>query len=67
MFYFYTPENVRKPEVFYVFRGYKIHNVLFLYPLKMSENPWFSDVIRGYRNGILDYWNGIEMEYWNMG
>ena len=28
-------------------------NVLFLYPLKMSENQRFSDVFRGYRNGKL--------------
>ena len=25
----------------------------FLYSLKMSENYWFSDVFRGYRNGTL--------------
>ena len=29
----------------------------FLYPLKTSENFWFSDVLRGYRNGTL-VWNG---------
>ena len=28
-------------------------NVPFLYHLKMSENLWFSDVFRGYRNGKL--------------
>ena len=28
-------------------------NVLFIYPLKMPENLWFSDVFRGYRNGTL--------------
>ena len=28
-------------------------NVPFLYPLKTSENLWFSDVCRGYRNGTL--------------
>ena len=28
-------------------------NVPFLYPLKTSENLWFSDVFRGYRNGTL--------------
>ena len=26
-------------------------DVLFLYPLKTSENLWFSDVFRGYKNG----------------
>ena len=31
-------------------------NVSFLYPLKTSENLWFSDVFRGYRI--------IEMEHW---
>ena len=29
-------------------------NVAFLYPLKTSENLWFSDVFRGYRNVTLD-------------
>ena len=29
-------------------------NVTFLYPLKMSENLWFSDVFRGYKNVTLD-------------
>ena len=28
-------------------------NVLLLYPLKTSENLWFSDDFRGYRKGIL--------------
>ena len=28
-------------------------SVLFLYPLKMSENLWFSDVFRRYGNGNL--------------
>ena len=28
-------------------------NVPFLYPLKTSENLWFSDNFRGYKNGIL--------------
>ena len=28
-------------------------NVLFLYPLKTSENQRFPDVFRGYRNGTL--------------
>ena len=32
-------------------------NVPFLYPLKTSENLWFSDVSRGYRKGTLA-WNG---------
>ena len=34
------------------FYCYKI--VTFLYPLKTSENLWFSDVFRGYRNMTLD-------------
>ena len=29
-------------------------SVTFLYPLKMSENQWFSDAFRGYRNVTLD-------------
>ena len=29
-------------------------NVTFLYPQKTSENLWFSDVFRGYRNVTLD-------------
>ena len=28
-------------------------NVPFLHPLKTSENLWFSDVFRGYRNRAL--------------
>ena len=30
-------------------------NVSFRHPLKTSENQWFSDVFRGYRNGTLYY------------
>ena len=33
-------------------------SVLFLYPLKMSENLWFSDVFRRYGNGNLA-WKGL--------
>ena len=33
-------------------------NVPFLCPLKTSENLWFSDVFRGYRNGTLA-WKGL--------
>ena len=29
-------------------------NVTFLYPLETSENLWFSDVFRGYRNVTLE-------------
>ena len=28
-------------------------NILFLFPLKPSENVWFSDVFRGYRDETL--------------
>ena len=31
-----------------------------IYPLKMSENLWFSDVLRGYGNVTLD-WNGLKL------
>ena len=31
---------------------------LFLYPLKATENLWFSDVFRGYREGLV-VWNGL--------
>ena len=31
---------------------------LLLYPLKTSENLWFSDVFRGYRKGPVT-WNGL--------
>ena len=34
-------------------------NVLFLHPLKTSENLWFSNIFRGYRNGTL-LWNGLK-------
>ena len=30
----------------------------FLYPLKTSENPWFSDIFRGYRKKPV-VWNGV--------
>ena len=30
-------------------------NVLFVYPLKTSENLWFSDALRGYIKGTLAY------------
>ena len=32
--------------------------VPFLYPLKMLENLWFSDIFTGYRNGTLGQ-NGL--------
>ena len=32
---------------------------LFRYPLKTSENLWFSDVFRGYRNRPVA-WNGLK-------
>ena len=59
-----TPENIKKP-IFWSFQRLRkknsginwfnpIHaNVLFLYPLKTSENQSFSDVFRGYRNVTL--------------
>ena len=37
-----------------------LSNATFLYPLKMSENLWFSDVFRGYRNMTLDK-NGLRI------
>ena len=37
-------------------------NVLFLYPLKTSQNLWFSDVFREYRNGTLA-WKGLIWKY----
>ena len=33
-------------------------SVPFLYPLKTSENLWFFEVFKGYRNGTLDK-NGL--------
>ena len=33
-------------------------NIPFLYLLKTSENPWCSDVFRGYKKGTLA-WNGL--------
>ena len=38
-------------------------NVLFLYLLKSSENLWFSDVFRRYRNGTLV---SIYEEHWSI-
>ena len=35
-------------------------DVPFIYPLETSENFWFSDVFRGYRNGTLA-WNGLRL------
>ena len=34
-------------------------NVPFLFPLKTSENLWFSNIFRGYRNGTLAL-NGLQ-------
>ena len=28
-------------------------NIPFLYPLKASENLWFSNIFRGYKSGTL--------------
>ena len=33
-------------------------NNFFLYPLKSTENMWFSDPLRGYKRGAL--WHGME-------
>ena len=39
--------------------------ILHINPLKTGENLWFSDVFRGYRNGILP-WNGLRKCWdWN--
>ena len=38
-------------------------NVPFLYPLRTSENHWFSDVFSGYRNGTFGYCKWVEN--WN--
>ena len=37
-------------------------NISFLYPLKMSENIWFSDVFNRYRNGT-SIWNTVNMQH----
>ena len=42
------------PATFYPFQT----NVLFLYPLKMLEGLWFSDVFRGCRNRKMA-WKGL--------
>ena len=40
---------------------------LFLYPLKTSENLWFSDVFRGYRKiivaikGLMENWFFVQL------
>ena len=45
---------IQKKNVFFVSCNNPFQpNISFLYPLKTSENLWFSDVFRGYRNGIL--------------
>ena len=36
-------------------------NVPFLNPLKTSENLWFSDIFRGYRNETLGE-NGVKLQ-----
>ena len=33
----------------------------FLYPLKTSENLWFSDVFKGYRKRLVA-WNGLRLQ-----
>ena len=38
-------------------------DVIFLYPLKTSENLWFSDVFREYRNGTIA-WQGLKIFFW---
>ena len=35
------------------FLNHFTQNVPFLYPIKISENLWFSDVFRGYKTGTL--------------
>ena len=34
-------------------------NNFFLYPLKSTENMWFSDPFRGYKRGAM--WHGMEI------
>ena len=43
-------------QIFYISSFHA--NAPFLYPLKTSENIWFSDVFREYRNETLA-WNGL--------
>ena len=38
--------------------------VLFLYPLKLSENLWFSNVFRGHTARLLE-WNVLKMIIWD--
>ena len=42
----------RHPNVTHKFNRFSA-NVPLLYPLKTSENIWFSNDFRGYRSGIL--------------
>ena len=48
---------IRNYLIFALIRNYlnlfKPMSVPFMYPLKMSVNPRFSDVFKGYRNGTL--------------
>ena len=37
-------------------------NLPFLYPLKTTENPWFSGIFRGYTNGTLAMANAWKNE-----
>ena len=32
-------------------------NNFFLYPLKSTENMWFSDLFSGYKRGAVWQWN----------
>ena len=60
MFHFYTPWKSQKTGVFFMVNLF-LSNILFLYPLKMSENFWFPDVFREHRNETLTYSGQIGM------
>ena len=64
LMYFHTMRslafNDTLHETLHIFRRHNeclinpIHaNIPFLYPLKTSENFWFSDAFSGYRNGNI--------------
>ena len=38
-------------------------NLPVIYPLEKSENLWFSDIFRGYRNR-KSVWSGLRLKFW---
>ena len=62
LFLFASMKVLKWWKAFFILNPYSL-NVTFLYPLKTSENLWFSDVFRGCRNVTLGEYGLTYLNY----